>query len=408
MDKIILNTEKGTVKRMDKITISKAKETVKTGIRGYLLKDDKGNYLMEEKDRLPFYLEGMPGVGKTQIVGEIAEELKIGFVSFSLTHHTRNTVLGLPVIETMDNGDKYTRYTMSEIIESVLEKVNEGFSEGILLLDEFPCMAESIMPVMLSFLQNKNIGRHFLPEGWVIILCGNPPQYNKASRKFDAAVLDRIRKIEIEYSTEDFIKYAKEKDLNRTVIDYLELYPGNLYCCNVKDGNLELVTCRGWENMSHMLKIYEEMKECPDIGVVEQYIKSGEIAANFYGYYIKYFPGFSKSLFQKIISNKYGEDEMRILEKQDIRGQWQLISYVMQYIGTRHKGVKDGTKGQLKLADETGNLIEYLNKCNCKETVMAKLLELIKDNKDILLAFARNRNAAYLELCKKMYKGEVA
>ncbi len=84
---------------MEKYTISKAKESVKIGIIGYLYKDHEGKYVKEEKDRLPFYLEGMPGVGKTQIVKEIAKELEIGFVSFSLTHHTRNTVLGLPVID---------------------------------------------------------------------------------------------------------------------------------------------------------------------------------------------------------------------------------------------------------------------------------------------------------------------
>ncbi|MCR5108763.1 MAG: AAA family ATPase [Lachnospiraceae bacterium] len=393
---------------MEKYTISKAKQSVKTGIRGYLLKDDNGIYMMNEKDRLPFYLEGMPGVGKTQIVGEIAEELNIGFVSFSLTHHTRNTVLGLPVIETMDGGDKYTRYTMSEIIESVYEKVNEGFAEGILLLDEFPCMAESIMPVMLSFLQNKNIGRHTLPNGWVMVLCGNPPQYNRSSRRFDPAVLDRVRRIEIKYSVSDFLEYARQRGMCKSITDYLELYPDNLYCCGTKDGETELVTCRGWENLSNMLKIYEQMKECPEPGIIEQYIKSDTIAKNFYGYYIKYFPGFSKALFQKIISGKYEDKEIKLFEEQDIRGQWQLISYVMQYIAIRHKDVKDGTGEQAKLAFETGSLIGYLNKCNCKESVLAKLLQLIKDDQNVIMAFARNKNEAYTKLCRKMYRGEVA
>ncbi len=393
---------------MEKYTISKAKQSVKTGIKGYLLKDEKGNYVMNEKDRLPFYLEGMPGVGKTQIVGEIAEELNIGFVSFSLTHHTRNTVLGLPVIETLEGGDKYTRYTMSEIIESVYEKADKGFGEGILLLDEFPCMAESIMPVMLSFLQNKNIGRHFLPLGWVIVLCGNPTQYNRSSRRFDAAVLDRVRRIEIEYSASDFLEYARERGLCASVTDYLELYPENLYSCNTKDGEMELVTCRGWENLSNMLKVYEQMKECPEPGVIEQYIKSDIIAKNFYGYYIRYFPGFSKSLLQKIISSKYTDREIKLFGEQDIRGQWQLISYAMQFITTRHRNVKDGTKEQAKLAFETGSLIEYLNKCNCKESVLAKLFQLIKENNDVIMAFARNKNEAYTELCRKMYRGEVA
>ena len=284
---------------MEKYTISSAYETVRTGIRGYLFKDEKGNYVMQEKDRLPFYLEGMPGVGKTQIVKEIADDLGIGFVSFSLTHHTRNTVLGLPVIDTMENGDKYTRYTMSEIIESVCEKVEKGQKEGILLLDEFPCMAESIIPVMLAFLQTKNIGRHTLPEGWVIVLCGNPPRYNKSARKFDAAVLDRIRAIEIDYNVNSFLDYARERNLHKSVIDYLQMYPDNLYKCEKTEDGLELVTCRGWENLSVILGVYEQMGEYPDAALVGQYIKSETVAANFLGYYSQYFSGYSKEFFRK-------------------------------------------------------------------------------------------------------------
>ena len=74
-------------------TIKQAKEEIKNGIRGYLLKDQAGNYLSRKENRIPFYLEGKPGIGKTEIVRQIAKELEIGFVSFSITHHTRNSLL---------------------------------------------------------------------------------------------------------------------------------------------------------------------------------------------------------------------------------------------------------------------------------------------------------------------------
>ena len=137
---------------MDKYSISEAKKALKTGIRGYLAKNSDGEYLMNEVNRIPFYLEGNPGIGKTQMVGQVATELEIGFVSFSITHHSRNTVLGLPVINEV-GGTKFTEYTMSEIIAKVLECYEKGEKEGILLLDEFNCMSDTIMPVMLSFLQ---------------------------------------------------------------------------------------------------------------------------------------------------------------------------------------------------------------------------------------------------------------
>jgi MoxR-like ATPase len=140
-------------------TIEKAKIAIKNGIKGYLLKDEKGMYVMKEVNRIPFYLEGEPGIGKTEIVRQIADELGIGYVSFSLTHHTRNSLLGLPVIKNLDDENKYTSYTISEIIAKVWQ-AREQHREGILLLDEFTCMSESIVPAMLAFLQTKNIGNH--------------------------------------------------------------------------------------------------------------------------------------------------------------------------------------------------------------------------------------------------------
>ena len=150
-------------------TIQEAKQEIKNGIQSYLLKNEAGEYCYKETARMPFYLEGNPGIGKTEITKQVAEELGIGFVSFSITHHTRNTLLGLPVIVEED-GWKYTEYTMSEIIAKLVQAKKEGFEEGILLLDEFNCASETIFPMMLAMLQTRNIGHYKIPEGWNLVL----------------------------------------------------------------------------------------------------------------------------------------------------------------------------------------------------------------------------------------------
>ena len=49
-------------------TVAEAKENLIDGIRVYLLKDKSDNYIMKEVNRLPFYLEGGPGIGKTEVI----------------------------------------------------------------------------------------------------------------------------------------------------------------------------------------------------------------------------------------------------------------------------------------------------------------------------------------------------
>ena len=88
---------------------------------------------------------GPPGIGKTAVMEQVASELGVGIVSYSMTHHTRQSALGLPFISHKTYGGKeydISEYTMSEIIASVYDMIEEdGVSEGILFLDEINCVS---------------------------------------------------------------------------------------------------------------------------------------------------------------------------------------------------------------------------------------------------------------------------
>lgn len=283
--------------------IEEAKREIKAGIRVYLQKDREGNYVMREVNRLPFLLRGAPGIGKTEMAKQIAQELGIGFVSLSITHHTRNTILGLPQIRSISGTETdYTEYTMSEMIAMVERKVAEGFREGILLIDEFACMAESLVPPMLAFLQTKNIGRHVLPEGWVILLCSNPPQYNRSSRDFDMAIMDRIRVMDVTFDVGEFLQYGEKMGLHPLILEYLRLYPGDAHICRInEDGEKIIVTTRGWENLSWCIQGYETIGENVSPSLVAQYIKSDEVAYRFCQFYLSSQSGMTAREQQEIL-----------------------------------------------------------------------------------------------------------
>ena len=158
------------------MNIKRAKNEIKDAIEAYLLKDAYGNYQIPAVRQRPILLMGPPGIGKTQIMEQIARECGIGLVAYTITHHTRQSAIGLPFIEHKVYGDReyaVTEYTMSEIIASVYDRIAEsGISEGILFLDEINCVSETLAPAMLQFLQAKTFGTHKVPEGWVIVAAG--------------------------------------------------------------------------------------------------------------------------------------------------------------------------------------------------------------------------------------------
>ena len=194
------------------MNISKAKEQIRNAITAYLTKDDLGNYVIPVEKQRPVLLIGPPGIGKTAIMEQLASELGIGLISYSMTHHTRQSAIGLPFISRKVYGGEecdVTEYTMSEIIASVYDLMETtGVRQGILFLDEINCVSETLSPLMMQFLQYKVFGGHRLPEGWIVVTAGNPSEYNDSAREFDIVTLDRLKKIEVEPDFEAWKEYA--------------------------------------------------------------------------------------------------------------------------------------------------------------------------------------------------------
>ena len=277
------------------MNIKRAKEEIEHSIQAYLSKNEYGEYRIPAIRQRPLRLIGPPGIGKTQIMEQVARECKVALVSYTITHHTRQSAVGLPFIREKEFGGKtysVTEYTMSEIIASVYEKIEQtGLKEGILFIDEINCVSETLAPTMLQFLQCKTFGNQKVPEGWVIVAAGNPPEYNRSVREFDVVTLDRIKKIDVEADFSVWKEYAYQAGVHQAVIAYLELKKENFYRVETTvDGKL-FATARGWEDLSQMIGVYEDLGLPMDREVVYQYIQHWKIAKDFANYlelYYKY------------------------------------------------------------------------------------------------------------------------
>ena len=293
--------------------IKQAKEEIRNTLKAYLTRDELGNYLIPAVRQRPVLLMGPPGVGKTQIMEQIAAETGVGLVSYTITHHTRQSAVGLPFIEhrVYDGREvAVTEYTMSEILASVHQLMERtGLKEGILFLDEINCVSETLAPMMLQFLQCKTFGNQALPEGWLIVAAGNPPEYNRSVREFDVVTLDRVKRMDVEAHFGVWKEYARQKGIHGAVISYLDIKKENFYRVETTVDGLSFATARGWEDLSELICAYEKLGLQVDRAVVEQYIQMPAIARDFANYLMLYYK------YQKT----YHVDDI-------LRGEWEIIT----------------------------------------------------------------------------------
>ena len=274
------------------MNIKRAKEEIRNTIEAYLLKNEYGEYEIPVMAQRPVFLIGAPGIGKTQIMEQISRECKVGLVSYTITHHTRQSAIGLPFISRKNFDGKemaVTEYTMSEIVASIYEKIQEsGLREGILFIDEINCVSETLAPAMLQFLQCKTFGSHKIPEGWLIVAAGNPPEYNKSVREFDVVTMDRVKKIQVEPDFDAWREYAYTAGVHPAVISYLNTRPANFYKMESTVDGKNFATPRGWEDLSRLIQVYEILGKTVDREVVSQYIQHRMIAKDFAAYLALY------------------------------------------------------------------------------------------------------------------------
>ena len=321
------------------MNIKEAKEEIKNAMKAYFTKDQYGDYVISLEKQRPVFLMGPPGVGKTAIMEQIASELGVGLVSYSMTHHTRQSALGLPFIEKKVYGGKeysVSEYTMSEIISSVYEMMEEtGIKEGILFLDEINCVSETLAPAMLQFLQYKIFGRHRVPDGWIVVTAGNPPEYNNSVHEYDIVTWDRLKRIDVEPDFSVWKEYAFKKGIHPAITSYLEIKKDNFYKIETTIEGKTYITARGWSDLSDMIQLYEKNNIPVKESLVVQYLRNVKIAKDFAVYYDLFNKYQSDYQVPEILEGKATKEIINRATKGKFDERLALLGLLIDAIGTK-------------------------------------------------------------------------
>lgn len=399
------------------MNIKEAKNEVVKAVKIYLEKDSNGEYKVPLVRQRPLFLVGAPGIGKTAIMEQVAEELDIALVSYSMTHHTRQSAIGLPYLkEVKYDGKQYTKseYTMSEIIASVYDVIkNTGKKEGILFLDEINCVSETLAPAMLLFLQYKRFGNQSVPEGWVVVTAGNPPQFNKSVKEFDVATQDRLKMLPIDADFGCWKEYAYNAGIHPAITAFLEANSGKWFY-NIKstvDGK-EYITARGWEDLSSEIQAYERFGYPVTQELIMEYITNKECARKFAVYYDLFKKYRVDYAISDIIAGNISSGAIQKAQAAKFDERLSIISMLMESLGISAKGVVI----EEEALENVVKKLRVIKKNSAKSaSVYEMLAENVADIKDEMdkakqaNALSQSKKAVYLREIKlfESYKNKL-
>jgi hypothetical protein len=147
----------------------------------------------------PVFIYGAPGIGKTQIVGQAADELGVPVLQIDLQFMNPEDFLGIPSThevrpvkleagKLVDTGAGFTRSNPPRNLPQDNGKENKG---GIIFMDEMNRANKVVLNSIMQFVQQGRIGDYQLPDKWVIVAAGNRPEEAEVA-DFDFALADRF------------------------------------------------------------------------------------------------------------------------------------------------------------------------------------------------------------------------
>lgn len=199
------------------------------------------------------YIWGRPGIGKSQAVRQIADELGIDFIDLRLSQLESADLRGIPV---PDTNSGVCRWMPPEFLpfEGIDRFKN---TSGILLLDEFNRARTDVLQSAFQLVLDRSVGLHKILNSWYIIAAGNLGDEDGTDvNELDAALKNRFIHFRVDVNFDDWYDWAHEAEMHPDIVNYLQSRKGDLYPeMNENNKNTNVfVTPRSWEKFSDILK----------------------------------------------------------------------------------------------------------------------------------------------------------
>jgi len=224
------------------------------------------------KRKVPVFLWGPPGIGKSSIVAQVAKDDGINFIDLRLSLLDPTDLRGIPFFDTK-------KETAVWAPPSFLPDGSQP--RGILFLDELNTAAPMVQASAYQLILDRKIGEYSLPDGWAIVAAGNRESDRGVVFRMASPLANRFVHLEMDVNVNDWKNWAVNSNIDSSIIAYILHRPDALFSFNTKDDSKSFATPRTWEYVNEIISSE------PDLDLLLPMVSGAigeELAASYLGF----------------------------------------------------------------------------------------------------------------------------
>lgn len=207
------------------------------------------------------YISGPPGIGKSEIVFQVAEEFNLLALDIRLAQKLVEDLTGIP---SLNEKTKKAEYNPFDTFPLEGDEVPKGYDGWLVFLDELSSASEEIMAAVYSILLDRTVGGKKIHPKARIMAAGNRAKDSAIARELPDTLVTRMLPTEMKVSAKDWIAHSTSGRVkhHQTVVDFISKYPDLLHSSMDPTKREELETYptpRGWNRMFKITHLHEKL-----------------------------------------------------------------------------------------------------------------------------------------------------
>jgi len=200
------------------------------------------------KAKRPVFLWGPPGIGKSEVVQEITDELGGIMFDLRMAQMEPTDIRGIPFY------NKYIgKMDWAEPVDLPSQEVADQYPIVVLFLDEMNSAPPSVQAAGYQLVLNRRVGKYVLPDNVVIVAAGNRDSDKGVTYRMPMPLANRFVHLEMKYDFASWQIWAVNKNIHKDVVGYLSFSKQDGYDFDAKSSSRAFATPRSWTFVSDLL-----------------------------------------------------------------------------------------------------------------------------------------------------------